>query len=126
MIDTPTPPLPASEPVTAHAEVASNLPTEQRADGVLVINLLPLAPPPTQCALEEPDPFNPEIIVCRETELSPRIGPDVLAEVDDFGIAIPRARIKLSEHAEGQANATAPSVGGWNAQGGEVRVKIDF
>ena len=50
----------------------------------------------------------------------------MLAEVDDFGNAIPRARVKLSEHAEGQANATAPSVSGWNAQGGEARLKIDF
>lgn len=93
---------------------------------MLVINLSPLAPPPTQCELEEPDPFNLEIIVCWETESSPRIGPHILTQVDDFGTAIPRARVKLPEHAEGQANATAPSVGGWNAQGGELRLKIDF
>lgn len=122
---TDEPPSAPSQPASA-VEAPSHLPMEQRVDGVLVIDLLPLAPPPTHCALEEPDPFNPEIIICRETQPSPRIGPDMLAEVDDFGSAIPRARIKLSEHAEGQANATAPSVGGWNGQGGEVRLKIDF
>jgi hypothetical protein len=126
MTDPPPPPPPASDSVAAETGVTSHLPMEQRADGTLVINLRPLAPPPTHCALEEPDPFNPEIIVCRETELSPRIGPEMLVEVDDFGSAIPRARVKLSDTAAAEANATAPSVGGWNAQGGEVRVKIDF
>ena len=71
MTDTPSPPPPESVSVTAEAEVAIYLPTEQRADGVLVINLLPLAPPLTQCALEKPDPFNLEIIACRETLFIP-------------------------------------------------------
>lgn len=108
------------------AEVLTHLPMEQRADGTLVINLLPLAPPPAECAVEGPDSFNPEIIVCRETAPSPRIGPEVLPDVDDFGSAVPRVRLKLSDTAAAEANAINKGVGGWNANGGEVRLKIDF
>lgn len=108
------------------SEVAPHLPMKQRTDGTLVIDLLPLAPPPSLCAQEERHPLNPEIIVCRQTRMSPRIGPDMLPEIDDFGSAIPRARIKLSDTTAAEANATAPSVGGWNAKGGELRFKIDF
>lgn len=108
------------------AEVPAQLPMTQRPDGTLVINLLPLAPPPAECVAEEPDPFNPEIVVCRETAASPRIGPDLLPDVDDFGNAIPRARLKLSDTAAAEANAINKGVGGWNANGGEVRLKIDF
>ena len=125
MIDAPPPAEIAPE--TEEGEVAPHLPMEQRADGTLVINLLPLAPPPAgECLSEESDPLNPEIVVCRQSAPSPRIGPNVLPDVDDFAIRIPRARVKLSDTAAAEANATAPSVGGWNAQGGEVRLKIDF
>ncbi|MDC8754998.1 hypothetical protein OIK40_10140 [Erythrobacter sp. sf7] len=100
---------------------------EQRADGTLVIDLLPLAPPPPgECVAEEPDPLNPEIVVCRKTAPSPRIGPDILPDVDDFGIGIPRARFRLSDTAAIELNGTSPGVGGFNARGGEVRLKIDF
>ena len=113
----------------AEAEIAPALPTEQRPDGSLVIDLTPLAPPPTECADErEPDPFNPEIVVCGETVLSPRIGPDYgpsAAEVVE-GSAIPRARWQISENAAAEANVANSPVGGFNANGGEVRVKIDF
>jgi len=98
------------------------------ADGRVVIDLTQFVPPPPaeQCAGEAPDPFNPEIVVCQQSETSPRLGP-VVGPVDEgFGSAIPRARVKLSDTASAEANATAPSVGGWNAQGGEVRLKIDF
>ncbi|OBV11574.1 hypothetical protein [Erythrobacter dokdonensis] len=124
-----TPPLPPDTiAVPDHAQVrAGALPTEMRADGTLVIDLLPLAPPPPrECIAEEPDPLNPEIIVCRQTAPSPRIGPDVLPDVDDFGIGIPRARFRLSDTAAVELNGTNPNVGGFNAQGGEVRLKIDF
>ena len=130
MIDLPPPP-PPSEPAPLVAEAETQSPTapaiKQRADGSLLIDLTQLAPPPpTECVADEPDPFNPEIVVCKAAGPSPRHGP-VVGPVDDgFGSAIPRARIKLSDKAEAQANATNPSVGGWNAQGGEVRLKIDF
>lgn len=128
MIDIP-PPMPEVAPVAAGQGEAHTpaLPTETREDGTLVIDLLPLAPPPpAQCIAEEPDPLNPEIIVCRQTAPSPRIGPDILPDVDDFAIGIPRARLRLSDTATLEANATAPGVGGLNAQGGEVRLRIDF
>lgn len=125
----PPPSLPAPPPLSAEidAEVPAPLPTQQRADGSLVIDLTQLAPPPpSECVADEPDPFQPEIVVCEAVGPSPRLGP-VFGPVDDgFASAIPRARIKLSDKAEAQANATNPSVGGWNAQGGEVRLKIDF
>lgn len=108
------------------AEVPAYPAMEQRADGKLVIDLLVPAPPPPDCVPDEPDPFNPEIVVCEASGPSPRIGPMIGPEDDTFGSAIPRARIKLSDTASAEANATAPSVGGWNAQGGEVKLKIDF
>jgi hypothetical protein len=94
----------------------------------VVIDLTQLVPPPPAepCADEQPDPFNPEIVVCTATGLSPRLGP-VVGPVDDgFGSAIPRARIKLSDTASAEANAINRGVGGINANGGEVRVKIGF
>ena len=106
----------------------SDLPTTQRSDGSLVIDLMPLAPAPQQCAEEEPDPFNPTILVCRQTEPDPRLGADYGPSADDvlFGSAVPRARLKISDNAEAQANTIKKSVGGFDADGGEVRLKIDF
>ena len=125
---TEPPPIPPDPTVTV-AELPAVPADQLRADGTLVIDLTRLVPPRPQddCGDAEPDPFNPEIVVCEAPAgPSPRLGP-VVGPVDDgFGSAIPRARIKLSDTAEAQANATAPSVGGWNAQGGEVRLKIDF
>lgn len=127
MTDLPAPP--PAEPVRQVAEAKPPVQPamQERADGTLVIDLTQLTPPPpSECVADEPDPFNPEIVVCKATGPSPRLGP-VIGPVDDgFASAIPRARIKLSDKAEAQANATNPSVGGWNAQGGEVRLKIDF
>jgi hypothetical protein len=127
MTDLPPPPPREPAPVAAEAQVPAVVAIQQRVDGTLVIDLTPLnPPPPTECVADEPDPINPEIVVCKATGPSPRLGP-VIGPVDDgFASAIPRARIKLSDKAEAQANATNPSVGGWNAQGGEVRLKIDF
>ncbi|WP_296718440.1 hypothetical protein [Erythrobacter sp.] len=119
-------PPPTIQQPPNQADAPPHLPMEERADGTLVINLLPLAPVPNECALEEPDPFNPEIIVCRATSPSPRIGPEMLPEVDGFGTAIPRARIKLSDTVAAEGNVINKGVGGWNATGGEVRLKIDF
>ena len=101
---------------------------ETRADGTVVIDLTRLLPPPPpgECIDEAPDPLNPEILVCRETAPAQRLGPVIGPADDGFASAIPRARIKLSDTAAAEANATNPSVGGWNAQGGEVRLKIDF
>lgn len=127
MTDLPPPPPQQPAPLVAEAEAPAPPVMQQRADAALVIDLTQLAPPPpTECVADEPDPFQPEIVVCKDTGPSPRLG-KVVGPVDDgFGSAIPRARIKLSDKAEAQANATNPSVGGWNAQGGEVRLKIDF
>ena len=126
MIDEPPPPLDPQQPQTQ--EVATGLPTEERADGSLLIDLTPLAPPPTACAREEPDPFNPEIVVCRETVTSPRLGSDYGPSADELveGSAIPRAKWQISEDAAAEANVINKGVGGFNANGGEVRLKIDF
>jgi len=121
----PSEPAPV-EIVSDQSELEPQLPTQEREDGSLIIDLTQLSNPATDCAMREPDPLNPEIVVCREVSLSPRIGPNPLPEVDDFGNAIPRARVQLSEDAEAEANAINKGVGGFNANGGEVRVKIDF
>lgn len=84
------------------------------------------APPAEECTDEPADPLNSEIVVCAETGPAPRLGPKVGPVDDGFASAIPRARIKLSEHAEAQANLHNTQVGGFDANGGEVRVKIDF
>lgn len=97
-------------------------------EGPVVIDLTQLVPPlPAQeCTEDQPDPLNPAIIVCTETGPAPRLGP-VVGPVDDgFGSAIPRARIKLSENAEAEANLIKQGVGGFDADGAEVKVKIDF
>jgi hypothetical protein len=125
------PPSPPPEPPPAAAlpadETPAPLPAERRADGTLVIDLLPLAPPPpTECIAEEPDPFNPEILVCAATAPSPRLGPTVGPVDEEFGSAIPRARIRLSDTASAEANVAKTPVGGFDADGAEVRLKIDF
>ncbi|MEL7199269.1 MAG: hypothetical protein AAGL10_13230 [Pseudomonadota bacterium] len=108
-------------------EVEPHLPSETLDDGTVVIDLKPLAPTPEECLDRQPDPFIPEIVVCAKTELSQRLGP-VFGPSDEeqFGSAIPRARLKLSEDAEAEANLINKGVGGWNANGGEVRLKIDL
>ena len=127
MTDTP-PPVPDSVTALQATDAQGQaLPTETRPDGTLVIDLLPLAPPPpAQCLAEEPDALNPEIIVCRQTGPSPRIGLEILPDVDDFAIGIPSARIRLSDTATLEANTINQGVGGFNANGGELRLKIDF
>jgi len=96
--------------------------------GRVVIDLTQFvpAPPAEECTDEPADPLNSEIVVCAETGPAPRLGPKMGPVDDGFASAIPRARIKLSEHAEAQANLHNTAVGGFNANGGEVRVKIDF
>ena len=139
MIDEPPPalsveaptPAPASarlDPEPADAVDPYALPSTTKPDGTLVIDLKPLAPAPQMCAQEEPDPFNPEIVVCRKTEPDPRMGPDQGPSVDEllFASAVPRARLKLSENAEAQANTIKKPVGGFDADGAEARVKIEF
>lgn len=94
----------------------------------MVIDLTRLVPPlPAEaCAETASDLLQSEIVVCTATESAPRLGP-VVGPVDDgFGSAIPRARIKLSETASAEANLLNAPVGGFNANGGEVRLKIDF
>ena len=127
---TEPPPLPP-EPAPIFAEIQASTPSqfsmESRADGSLVIDLTQLVPPPPMdCAGPEADPFNPEIVVCDSSAPSPRLGPMVGPVDDGFGSAIPRARIKLSDTASAEANVHNTPVGGFNANGGEVRLKIDF
>lgn len=131
MIDEPPaePPLPPpAYELPTEQQVRSDLPETLRADGTLVIDLSSLAPPPTDCVVEEPDPLNPEIVVCRETLPSPRLGADYGPTADEVieGSAVPRASVRLSDDAVLEANVANNAVGGFNANGGEVRVKIDF
>lgn len=128
MFDEPPPAAEAPPPEQQQIIVEPHLPTETREDGSMVIDLSPLAPLPTECAEQEPDPFNPEIVVCRKQVASPRLGPNYGPSADELveGSAIPRARLKLSDDAEAEANVINKGVGGFNANGGEVRVKIDF
>jgi hypothetical protein len=101
-------------------------------EGRVVIDLTQFVPPRSAeaCTDAPADPLNSDIVVCAESGPAPRLGARVgplVGPVDDgFGSAIPRARIKLSDHAEAQANLQNNPVGGFNANGGEVRLKIDF
>ncbi len=125
MFDEPPPPEPAS--LRAEAEAQALLP--EPAEGRVVIDLTQLVPqpPPGDCIADDPDPLNPAIVVCdTATGPSPRLGPVVGPVDEEFGSAIPRARIKLSERAEAEANLAKTPVGGFDADGAEVRLKIDF
>lgn len=108
----------------AAGELSSFL--SKRADGSLVINVLNRPSLPEKCHTSDADPFDPAIIVCRQTASSPRLSKMIGPEIDDFGSAIPRARVKLSDEAEGQVNLINKGVGNWHANGDEVRRKIDF
>ncbi|MEM1195975.1 MAG: hypothetical protein AAGH57_07725 [Pseudomonadota bacterium] len=133
----PVPEPPAPSALVAQAPPTGNriedktgdrtLPSQTRADGTLVIDLMPLAPAPQTCLEEAPDPFNPTIVVCGRTEPDPRLG-TVLPSTQDilFGSAVPRARLKLSDNSEAQANTIKKSVGGFDADGAEVRWKLEF
>lgn len=125
MFDEPPPSEPA--PLRAEAEAQALLP--EPAEGRVVIDLTQLVPqpPPGDCIADDPDPLNPAIVVCETaTGPSPRLGPVVGPVDEEFGSAIPRARIKLSERAEAEANLAKTPVGGFDADGAEVRLKIDF
>jgi hypothetical protein len=126
MIDEP--PAPPPTPAIAGAETPAASPDRVQQDGRLVIDLTRLVSPPPapDCPNEATDPFNPEIVVCAAAALSPRLGPQVGPVDDGFASAIPRARIKLSERAEAEANLAKTPVGGFDADGAEVRLKIDF
>lgn len=124
MIDEPPAPPASSPPAEAAGEAPAAPAFVANGDGRVVIDLTQFVPPPPAepCTDTPADPLNSEIVVCAATGPAPRLGP-----VDDgFGSAIPRASIRLSDTASAEANATAPAVGGINAQGGEVRLKIDF
>lgn len=128
MIDEPPPP-----PPPASLQLPAELPpapfAQPQADGRVVIDLTQFAPPSLpsgDCDDAAPDPFNPEIVVCDETAPAPRLSPQVGPVDEAFGSAIPRARIRLSDTATAEANSINKGVGGINANGGEVRLKIDF
>ena len=128
MIDEPPAPPPVPPQVAVRADQSAPPLDSSQADGRVVIDLTQLAPPPPvePCLDDQPDPLNPEIVVCEAAGPSPRLGP-VVGPVDDgFGSAIPRARIKLSDKASAEANGINQGVGGFNANGGEVRLKIGF
>lgn len=128
MIDEP--PVPSAIPPAAETvgEATGMIAYSERADGSVVIDLTQLVPPPSapDCPDEAPDPFNPEIVVCATTGPTPRLGPVVGPVNDGFGSAIPRARIKLSDTASAEANLIKQDVGGFDADGAEVKLKIDF
>lgn len=135
MFDEPpveTPPPPAVEQVAAvdtASDAPVSLPVEERADGSLLIDLTPLAPKPQaqECLDSDPNPLDDGIVVCRELTTDQRLGPQY-GPTDEvvFASAIPRAKVRLSEEATAEANAINKGVGGFNANGGEVRVKIGF
>jgi hypothetical protein len=120
--------VPDVPPAAESAETSAAAPAPlSRPAAPLVIDIL--APAPSlfeDCPVREADPFQSEIIVCQQAKASPRLTKSIGPELDDFGNSVPRARLKLSEHAEAEANLINMGVGGWNANGAEVRLKIDF
>ena len=128
MIDEPPPQAPVLAAPAEDGTSAAAPVIAEKADGSVVIDLTRLVPPlPDEECVDAPaDPLASEIVVCAVTGPSPRLGPMVGPVDDGFASAIPRARIKLSETAEAQANLHNTPVGGFNANGGELRLKIDF
>jgi hypothetical protein len=119
---------PAPPPVTSETAAPAAPASAARAVGRVVIDLTQFVPPlPAEGCTDAPaDSFNAEIVVCAASTPAPRLGP-VVGPVDDgFGSAIPRARIKLSDNAEAEANLINQGIGGFDAEGAEVRVKIGF
>jgi hypothetical protein len=129
MLDAP-PPVPIDLSETAQAQVETHLPMEERPDGSLVIDLTPLENKDRveQCVQTDPNPLENGILVCRVLTTDQRLSESRDVSSDDltFGSAVPRARFRLSKDTAGEINGTAPSVGGWNAQGTEVRIRIGF
>ncbi|MEL6530391.1 MAG: hypothetical protein AAFQ27_10545 [Pseudomonadota bacterium] len=136
MQDAPSAELPA-EPLAVEVTAGSpeqaseSLPAvTERADGTIVVDLTRLAPRPEaqECIASDPNPLDNAIIVCGEGATDQRVyssyGP--ADEPGEFGSAIPRARVKLSDNVEAEANVIKKGVGGWDANGAEVKVKIDF
>ena len=131
MVDEPPAlPPPPTQQVVVQADQPAQPLTPPPPSGRVVIDLMQLvsAPPAEPCEETVADPLNAGIVVCTKAHgPSPRLGPRE-GPVDDeaFGSAIPRARIKLSDKAAAEANVHNTPVGGFNANGGEVRLKIDF
>lgn len=126
---TELPPAQSLEATSAAPDVETpSLPLMQtRADGTIVIDLTQLVPPlAPDCSADTPNPLTTEIVVCAPSKPTQRLGPAIGPQDDGFGSAIPRARIKLSETAAAEANVHNTPVGGFNANGGELRLKIDF
>ncbi len=102
---------------------------EEREDGTVVTDLTRLAPKPEagECLERDLNPLESTIIVCGETttdqRLSPQYGP---TDDEGFGSAVPRAKVRLPDNAETEANVIKKGVGGFDADGAEVKVKIDF
>ena len=121
---------PRAEPVqvVVEAEQSASPLAGPGDSGRVLIDLTRLMPPPPaqECAEAASDPFTSEIVVCAATTPAPRLGPAVGPVDDGFASAIPRARIKLSDTASAEANLINQGVGGFDADGAEVRVKIDF
>ena len=130
MMDEPPPDISSAFELSATEADQLDAETDSQSyvqdDGTLVIDLTLPANSLEPCETDQPDPLNPAIVVCGDREENPRLELREQAEVDEFGNAIPRAQIRLSEDAEAEANAINKGVGGWNGNGGEVRVKIDF
>lgn len=135
MQDVPPADLPPEPPSTVVQDVQTDaaeapLAIEERDDGTVVIDLKPLAPKPVEeeCIESDPNPLDNGIVVCgkatTDQKLTSEYGP--VDEPDEFASAIPRAKFRISDDATGELNATNPTVGGFNAQGVEAKVRIDF
>ncbi|WFL77522.1 hypothetical protein P7228_00210 [Altererythrobacter arenosus] len=112
-------PVAASESVDAAQPVI-----EVREDGSTTIDIL-LPPPAPACVENEPDPFQNEIVVCRDVGNVHRLVHAVPGDAIE-GSAIPRAEFKLSENATASADAEARAVGNTPANAAIVNVKVKF
>ena len=81
-----------------------------------------------ECIETDPNPLENGIIVCRVLTNNQRLGEAHTVTADDvvFGSAVPRAKFRIAEDATAEVNGTAPAVGGINARGTEVRIRIGF
>jgi len=125
----PIEPTVAVAPATESEAIVPAVSLEEREDGSVVIDLKTLVPKPEaeECLERDPNPLEPGIVVCGQTAADQRIDPQYGPTDDkEFGSAIPRAKVRLSDNAETEANVIKKGVGSFDADGAEVKIKIDF
>ena len=112
----------AADQITAEASSQPRI--EEKADGSVVVDIL-TPPAESQCVEEEPDPFQNEIVVCRDIGSQNRLSA-VPTPSDQEGQGMKKAEIHLSENSVLSITGEQKSVGGTPANAAMINLKIKF